>query len=108
MQNFFKNNGKNEKTAVQINAAQYVDISVLWRVGQETTKTVTQKTKDLALSCLVDILNKTHANLKNLHTKMDFFQKSIENLQNEKSVHTTLLFIKRLLLTFPLDSGYLA
>jgi hypothetical protein len=56
----------------------------------------------------VEILNKPTPGLKNIHSKMDFFQQAIENLHTEKSVHTTLVFLKRLLLTFPLDSSFLS
>jgi len=87
-----------------IDASKYFDLNIFWKIAQEEGK-VNQKTKDLAINCLVDILNRQNQQIfENYLSKADFFNFALQNLERDQSVYMSLQFIQQLLLTYQLES----
>ena len=77
---------------------QFYDLKKLWLIFQESNK-VTLKVKDLALNSLIEILQECEKDVKDV-----FIGESLENIKNLNSFYSTLIFLRKIINTFPLDS----
>ena len=86
MKNLFQGNKQGKQSAapnVQIDASKYLDLNKFWQIGQESNTAVSQKTKDLALQCLIDILHGKHiprVPFQNQLGKVDFINLALQNM----------------------------
>ena len=103
---FNRSGGQQQKkiSIPQIQSQNYLSLITFWQISQESNTTANQKTKDLAFNSLIEILSRGSYPFQNLPQRLDFIKLALENLKNGISVQTSLLFIKRVLLTFNLDN----
>ena len=94
-------------TSFNIDASEFLSLQKFWEIGQETNK-INPKTRDLALNCLIEILQnnvqieKPFLNQPNKHT---FIQLALNNMDESRSVYTSVEFLRKLLLTFKPDNS---
>jgi len=83
----------------QIDESKYVDLLKFWVIFQDDNK-VSKGVKDLALASLVEILKeKQEAN----DSKQLLLELALTNLQKKESVKSTIIFMKELFSTYPLQ-----
>ena len=100
-----KNNPKEPKET--LDASKYVDLNKFWIISQDENQDVPIKTKHLALTSLIEILQKYYREAKNfvnLPTKFEFMNLALTNIVKQNSMYISVNFLKNLILTFPRDS----
>ena len=87
------------KKEVKIDESKYFDLSKFWMIFQDANK-IPQKVKDLALNSLIDIISE----LNEKEVKEQFTFLAIENIRKGDTFLNSIIFLRKLLNTYPLDS----
>jgi hypothetical protein len=88
-----------KKKEVKIDEDKYYDLILFWHIFQDANK-VPQKVKDLALNSLIEILQEQNEK----ETKDSFIFLALENIKEHQTFYSSLIFLRKILNTFPLES----
>lgn len=84
---------------VKIDETKYIDLTLFWQIFQESYK-VAPKVKDLALNSLVELLQE----FNDSDQKSRFMSLALENIKRGDTFFSSLIFLRKVLNTFPLDA----
>ena len=67
---------------MQIDSTKYLDLNKFWQISQDSNSAVPEKTRNKALACLIEILEKFQGEkpLPGQMTKLDFLNLARENI----------------------------
>jgi hypothetical protein len=89
----------NKKKEVKIDETKYIDLTLFWQIFQDQNK-VSQKVKDQALNSLIEILQEfNEKEYKDMFTGF-----AIENLKKSNTFFSSIVFLRKVINTYPLDS----
>jgi hypothetical protein len=83
----------------------YYDLQMLWRVAQDSNTMTENKTKELALNCLIEVI-KVGIYLKP-EMRDPFIEAASNNITNGDTVYFSIQFLQNLLSTYPNDDSRL-